>query len=487
MGPSRRLRTGYDTRCAPADGIGACPDGSIRASPARFRCIHRDPNLPPWPDGLRRNRADPVTAAADRRLRWLAAVAGVGLMVVGGIYATAGGAPPAALLGQIVVSGSFIVTGLFAWSRRPSNRMGRLMVLLGLCLLLIPFAGPPLLILYPIGLIGFTVASTLLGYLILAFPSGELRTTANRALIVLTAVLVGGPRLLRLLATDTAAQGLPNNPYLVIHDAGFAEVMSTFPYAMDAVVLAVFIGFVAVRWIRASGPLRHALLPMTAPTLVILVTLLVEALVILSDAPVAIKEFLSATQFVIRAALPIGFLIGLLRIWMARGAVADLVVELGETPTPARLREALAHALGDPSLSVAYWSEPAGAYVADDGQPVDLPADGSGRAVTILERNKTPMAAILHDAALLDDPGLVASVASAMRLALENENLHAEVQTQLDEVRASRARIVAAGDLERKRVERDLHDGAQQRLVALTLALRLARTKLGSDPDPEVA
>jgi len=453
---------------------------------SRAVCINPDPNLRRWVDGLRRNRADPVTAAADRRLRWLALVAGVGLMVAGGSYATAGGAPPAALLGQVVVSGSFLLTGLFAWSRRPSNRMGRLMVVLGLCLLLIPYTGPPWLILHPIGLIGFTVASTLLGYLILAFPSGELRSNANRALIALTAVLVGGPRLARLLATDTSGQGL-NNPYLVIHDAGFAEATSTLPYAMDVVVLAVFVVFVVLRWIRASGPSRRALLPMMAPTLVILVTLLVEALVILSDAPIAIKEFLSATQFVIRAALPIGFLIGLLRIWMARGAVADLVVELGETPTPARLREALAHALGDPNLSVAYWSEPAGAYVADDGRPASLPAEGSGRAVTVLERNKTPMAAILHDAALLDDPGLVASVASAMRLALENENLHAEVQSQLDEVRASRARIVAAGDLERKRVERDLHDGAQQQLVSLTLALRLARTKLGPDPDPEVA
>jgi len=98
-----------------------------------------------------------------------------------------------------------------------------------------------------------------------------------------------------------------------------------------------------------------------------------------------------------------------------------------------------------------------------------------------------PLATIVHDAALLDDPGLVASVAGALRLAVENDRLHAEVATQLDEVRASRARVVAAGDAERKRLERDLHDGAQQRLVSLTLALRLARTKLGADGDPDVA
>jgi signal transduction histidine kinase len=112
--------------------------------------------------------------------------------------------------------------------------------------------------------------------------------------------------------------------------------------------------------------------------------------------------------------------------------------------------------------------------------------EGSSRAVTFLERDGEPIAAILHDPVLLEDPGLVASVASAMRLSVENERLQAEVESQLGEVRESRARIVAAGDAERKRVERDLHDGAQQRLVSLTLALRLAKLKLGDDGDPEL-
>ena len=96
-------------------------------------------------------------------------------------------------------------------------------------------------------------------------------------------------------------------------------------------------------------------------------------------------------------------------------------------------------------------------------------------------------AAIVHDPALLDDPGLVAAVTSALRLAVENERLQGEVEAQLDEVRASRVRLVEASDAERQRIERDLHDGAQQRLVALTLALRLARTRAGEDIDPELA
>ena len=109
-----------------------------------------------------------------------------------------------------------------------------------------------------------------------------------------------------------------------------------------------------------------------------------------------------------------------------------------------------------------------------------LPSADSGRAVTFLERDGQPFAAILHDEVLLDDPALVASVASAVRLSVENDRLQAEAEAQLGEVRESRARIVEAGDAERKRVERDLHDGAQQRLVSPTLALRLARLKLGT-------
>jgi signal transduction histidine kinase len=185
-------------------------------------------------------------------------------------------------------------------------------------------------------------------------------------------------------------------------------------------------------------------------------------------------------------AIPVGVLYVMLQARMARGAVADLVVDLGQNPTPARLRDALANALGDPSLQVAYWAPGQHRFVDAVGEPVELPEVGAGQAVTMLERDGVPEAAIIHDAILLDDPGLIASVASAMRLAVENDRLTAEVEAQLQEVRASRARIVEAGDVERRRVERDLHDGAQQRLVSLSLELQVARRALGDNGDPAV-
>jgi signal transduction histidine kinase len=358
---------------------------------------------------------------------------------------------------------------------------------LALALLLTVFAQPVWPVIVPFGLLSFTLASTLLGFLILAYPSGELRSNANRTLVALTAVLVGGPRLIRLLAYDPAALGGgPDNPYLLIHSPAVANAMTTLPYLFDIVILVAFVAFVVTRWVRASGPTRRTLSPVLLPTIGLLLILVADSITVVTDVPASVREFFDTAQLLARAAIPIGFVIGLLRMQMARSAIADLVVELGATPAPARMREALANALGDPTLSVGYWTPAADSYVDSEGASMSLPAENSGRAVTLLEREGAPLAAIVHDSALLEDPGLVASVASALRLAVENERLQAEVETQLDEVRASRARIVEAGDTERKRVERDLHDGAQQRLVSLTLALRLARTKLGDEGDAGV-
>jgi signal transduction histidine kinase len=163
----------------------------------------------------------------------------------------------------------------------------------------------------------------------------------------------------------------------------------------------------------------------------------------------------------------------------ARGAVADLVVELERTP-PGRVREALARTLGDPSLELALWLPDQGSYVDSHGETVELPAAGPDRAVTVLGPPDAPVAALLHDPALLERRGLLEAAGAAARLALENERLQAELRAQLAELRASRARIVQAGDDERRRLERNLHDGAQQRLLSLGLALQLARAELGA-------
>lgn len=181
------------------------------------------------------------------------------------------------------------------------------------------------------------------------------------------------------------------------------------------------------------------------------------------------------------AAVPVAFLAGLLRRRLARSEVGRLVVELGVGTPANRLQSALARTLGDPSVEVAYWTPDTGRYVGADGQAVAMP-DNASRAITLIERAGCRVGALVHDPALHDEPVLLAAVSAAAGLSMENERLHAEIRVRLDEVQASRARIVQAADAERLRVERNLHDGAQQRLVTLTLALSMARRQLTDAP-----
>ncbi len=178
--------------------------------------------------------------------------------------------------------------------------------------------------------------------------------------------------------------------------------------------------------------------------------------------------------------VPVALAFGLIWEGGGRGALAGLVVALERTP-PGAVRDALARTLGDPSLELALWLPERKCYVDATGAPVTLPLPASGRAVTTLGSADAPVAALVHDPVLLERRGLLAAAGAAAGLALENERLQAELRAQLAELRASRARIVTAGDEERRRLERDLHDGAQQRLLSLGLALQLARTKLGPD------
>ena len=143
------------------------------------------------------------------------------------------------------------------------------------------------------------------------------------------------------------------------------------------------------------------------------------------------------------------------------------------------VRELLAERLGDRSLKIAYWLPEREIFVDDTGRPVELPEPGSGRAWTAVDRGGVRLAAIVHDAELDASPELVTAAASAAALAIDNERLKAELRARVEELRVSRLRIVEAADDARRRIERDLHDGAQQQLVALALDLRMLKARLG--------
>jgi signal transduction histidine kinase len=230
------------------------------------------------------------------------------------------------------------------------------------------------------------------------------------------------------------------------------------------------------RWLRASTPQRRAVAPVLVAGCATLVALTTTVILDLLGDPLGA---LPANVYItLMATVPVAVLFVFLQRRLARGMVAGLVVELGAPSASSDLREALARALGDPSLELAYWFGAERCYVDGGGGVVKLPGHDSGRRSTFVERDGQPIAVLLHDPVLEHNAELVQSVCAAASLALENERLHAELRARLVELQASRARLVEATDAERRRIERDLHDGTQQRLVSIAMSLGLLETKL---------
>jgi signal transduction histidine kinase len=184
--------------------------------------------------------------------------------------------------------------------------------------------------------------------------------------------------------------------------------------------------------------------------------------------------------------LAVALVIGLIRAPWQGIAVTDLVVELGEART-GTLRGELARTLGDPTLQVGYWLPELETYVDASGRPLTLPGPDASRTATAIDRQGAPLAVLVHDPAILGDPALVDAVAAAAALAAANARLQTELHARLADVVASRRRIVAAADWERRRLEHRLNQGAQRLLEEIALLLNSAQTTVSDETGERVA
>jgi signal transduction histidine kinase len=383
---------------------------------------------------------------------------------------------------------SFCGTGVFAWMRRPHNRFGALMTGVGFAWFISGLTASNDPWVYTLGVYLAPLYLVLVGHMLLAFPSGRLETTPARTLIAiayLDALFVQIPFFL-LDGDITGDEHAPANAWGVIDNPDSAQVFATVSQLV-ASALIIWLGALLFQKRKvASPPQRRAMAPVLWTGVVLMATLAVATVNQLFGGESLIVAGPSLAALVAFAALPWAFVTGLLRTRYSRaGAVGDLVERLNAQGVEGEsLRDALSDALGDRSLALAFWSRSSERYVDAHGQPVDLPpATSRSRAVTEIEREAVPVAAIVHDAALLDEPGLVRAAGAAAALALENERLEAELKARVAELQVSRAKVIEVGMAERRALERNLHDGAQQRLVALSLQLGLAKTKLRDDPD----
>jgi signal transduction histidine kinase len=381
----------------------------------------------------------------------------------------------------LFVGWAFVASGLIGWARRPENRLGALMVIIGFAW----FAGGLLTqsdasLVFTLGVWIGDAWIILFVYLLFAFPSGRSASLADRIVVGAFFFVLIPMEAVWLLFLE-AEEGWPGNAFLVWPNAGVEDAIDTAQRAILLAAIALLAIVLVRRWLRASTPLRRVL----TPVLVGVVAMLILAVVILIDMVSTRSLFFDWLGLLAYASVALTFVAGLLRARLARSAVGDLLVELREARAGGALRDALSRALHDPSLTLAYWVPEYDTYVGVDGRPAELPKGDDGRVATLVERRGRRVAALIHDASLREEPELVGAVTAAAGIALENEQLQADLRARLEELRGSRARIVEAGDAERRRLERNLHDGAQQRLVSLSVGLRLVAARL--PPDSEEA
>lgn len=399
-----------------------------------------------------------------------------------------GRAPWGAALSSTSASSCFVAAGLLVWRLRPRSRIGPWLIVMGLVMLVdnlnsdimlssdMPGRGLVVLIGEPAHWLHFAIGV----FLFLSYPTGRVSGRVER-IVVATCFVIAGVGSVLLLTTQTPAPSCADwcgsSPVQLVASLRLYLDLQTVMTVVVAALAIMMLVLIGRRALQSTPRQRRILGFMTAAAL--LTVLLVAATQFTALAGPAdgsrgtdINVLGLATAWAAVLGLPVAFLTGLIRERLAFASVGSLVSQL-EHVSADKVETALGEMLRDPTLRVAF---PVGATMLDvSGRLIQPPRDGS-RSVTPL--GNPPLAMLVHASDLAEDQELLDAAATAARLALENARLHADIRAQLTEVQASRQRIAAAADAERQRLERDLHDGAQQRLLGVGLALGVLRTRV---------
>jgi signal transduction histidine kinase len=441
-----------------------------------------------WDDRAMRSahrllRSSPVRRFGPAAL--YVALAGVTVAIVRGDPANAlAGDSPIALAAELTAGAVLVTAAAALAARRPGGRFPALLAAAALAWPLTEWNSPGAGVAFTAGLLLYAAWPPLLAAAALRAPDERAIGRPATVLLVIAGVTsVGVMGLASAAVLDPLAQGCsgcPANRLLVVGDAVAWHDIGRAGLALTVVWAATLAALVSVRLASSSPARRRQAAPILIPAAVALALYAADAVHgldrgFLANDPTDRLLWTGETAALLLVAAGVAW--QRLRARRARHALAQLVVDLGASPSVGGLRERLAIMLDDPSLELLYGRDDSVGWIDAEGCATIPPID-HGRQTTAIVAAGREIAAIIHRRGLLDDPALADEIAAAARLGLEHERLHASRRAHLAELRASRARIVAAADAERRRLERDLHDGAQQRLVASALAVRLARRRL---------
>jgi signal transduction histidine kinase len=343
-----------------------------------------------------------------------------------------------------------------------------------------------------LGQIAWAAVLVVAVYILLSFPEGRLPDQVARGVVAMTALasvvvwgalLATAERLPEFMPAARCKDECPRNPVRILGgDATVGDALAVASWSVTAGALMAVAVALTVRLRTAPSISRRTTSPILVAVLAVAGTFAAAAVARAGGAAPATLERLGWFSTATSLTIPCAFLAGMLgaRVF-AGGALERLVARLSAGTRDLDARRLLADALGDPSLTVAFWRPQRGEYVDERGHPVQPPTAATGRSATIVRQDGDPLAMIVHDAALDAEPGLVGAAAGAALMMLENARLEADLRASVADLRASRARLASAADAVRREIERNLHDGAQQRLVALRMRLADAEAQVVSD------
>lgn len=370
----------------------------------------------------------------------------------------------------------FVSAGVVAWLRRPSNYIGALLCAGGYACLAAGLGATPQSALIAVGEITATVALALLVHLLHAFPSGRLRGTASVWTVALGYVVC--------LVLQVPLYLFSAGPLEVANRPDLAHAGKVVQIVAGSLVMIATAVILATRLTAMSTPQRRLLRPLYAYGIATVLWVPISANLLSFD---VVTRF--TVQTIAVAGVPVVFVLAMLRGGFARtGELQELGAWLGmEDGAHLGLQDALADALGDPSLVFAFWIEDTWSYAGYDGRTLHLPAVGEDRAAVEVQVRGHRVGAIVYDATLIGDAGLVRAAGRIVALALEREQLTAALRASGERLRASRARIAQTADEERRRIARDLHDGLQTTLVVLAMKAHAVRAGAGDSTRTQAA
>jgi signal transduction histidine kinase len=422
-----------------------------------------------------------------RRRWWLAVLATIcAVWVLGGEWVSVRHHVPENHLIDALGGLAYLTAGIIVLDRRPGNLIGPLMIAYGMAGYFGNWGNLNVPLLPLLGVtIGQWAGPPILAQIALSYPDGRLRSRIDR---LVTGLIYAGATaivVVILLVFDPRSAGCGRcawEPAPFPDRSAYLRVTAVYQ-RVGGLLALLFLLAILLKFRRATPAERRDLIPLWGAAAVIALTYLLGVFASADPGHDSFSYLLWELQAVFQLSVPILLAWGLLSARLARSAVGDLVEQLDQPLSPEELQASLSHALRDPSLELMYARQEQGGWLTARGQPGSLPRPGDGprsRAITLVERDRRPLAALVHDPAL--EHRLIRAAAAAAGMAIDNARLHAELRAQLEEVRASRQRIVEAADRERRRVERNLHDGAQQRLATLALSLAMLCGRDDADP-----